>query len=363
VQGSVKRLEDPATETRVLELSGNRTGVQPSPRPLRLSGLGLDSVTEAAYYLLLEHPTWTPDQLTARLELDGSVANGVVNRLKEVDLVRTSEAGSPLRPVSPALGLTALAARREAELAEGRHALEQGRLAIADLISGLDEVQPPQRAGRGVDICWGARNIRARIAHLAGAATSEVLAMSTSTMLRPDESVIPAPSTIKVACRLVFADRQDNATRSVQLRALAASDIQVRLGRVPLSALIVDGVAVAFPVSDATAGQAVGVATVWLPSAVVALAELFERVWADAAPADRQPAGDNAAPAQRERDLLALLVAGVTDESAAYRLGISVRTVRRMVSDLMDRLGARSRFQAGARAAERGWLRSTASGN
>ncbi|MGM1060521.1 S8 family serine peptidase [Saccharothrix sp. Mg75] len=38
------------------------------------------------------------------------------------------------------------------------------------------------------------------------------------------------------------------------------------------------------------------------------------------------------------------------------RLGISVRTMRRVVSDLMDRLGARSRFQAGAKAADRGRL-------
>jgi DNA-binding NarL/FixJ family response regulator len=59
---------------------------------------------------------------------------------------------------------------------------------------------------------------------------------------------------------------------------------------------------------------------------------------------------------ERERQLLRLLTAGYTDESAAVRLGISVRTVRRTVSGIMDRLGARSRFQAGVKAADRGWL-------
>src|SRR5690606_39837840 len=58
----------------------------------------------------------------------------------------------------------------------------------------------------------------------------------------------------------------------------------------------------------------------------------------------------------RERELLTLLSAGNTDESAAAQLGVSVRTVRRMVADIMDRLGARSRFQAGVKAADRGWL-------
>lgn len=58
----------------------------------------------------------------------------------------------------------------------------------------------------------------------------------------------------------------------------------------------------------------------------------------------------------RERELLVLLMAGCTDETAAARLEVSVRTIRRTVADIMSRLGARSRFQAGAKAAGRGWL-------
>lgn len=56
----------------------------------------------------------------------------------------------------------------------------------------------------------------------------------------------------------------------------------------------------------------------------------------------------------RERQLLTVLTAGYTDDSAAVRLGILVRTVRRVVSGIMGRLGARSRFQAGVKAADRG---------
>ena len=35
---------------------------------------------------------------------------------------------------------------------------------------------------------------------------------------------------------------------------------------------------------------------------------------------------------------------------------VSLRTVRRMMSDLMERLAAQSRFQAGVNAAKRGWI-------
>jgi hypothetical protein len=53
------------------------------------------------------------------------------------------------------------------------------------------------------------------------------------------------------------------------------------------------------------------------------------------------------------------MAAGLTDEAAAKRLGVSLRTVRRQIQALMTRLQATSRFQAGHNAAQRGWLSAT----
>lgn len=52
--------------------------------------------------------------------------------------------------------------------------------------------------------------------------------------------------------------------------------------------------------------------------------------------------------------ILRALGSGLTDESAAKRLGVSLRTYRRRVADLMAKLEAGSRFQAGLRAGELG---------
>jgi LuxR family transcriptional regulator, transcriptional regulator of spore coat protein len=49
----------------------------------------------------------------------------------------------------------------------------------------------------------------------------------------------------------------------------------------------------------------------------------------------------------RERELVALLSRGHTDQEAAVRLGISPRTVTALVRGLMDRLGVDNRFQLG----------------
>lgn len=48
---------------------------------------------------------------------------------------------------------------------------------------------------------------------------------------------------------------------------------------------------------------------------------------------------------------LALVLAGLTDEAAAHRLGVSKRTVQRRIRELMDLAGARNRMELGHRAA------------
>lgn len=57
-----------------------------------------------------------------------------------------------------------------------------------------------------------------------------------------------------------------------------------------------------------------------------------------------------------QRRVLELLYAGMTDLAAAKKLGITDRTVRRHVAEVCRLLGARSRFEAGARAVERGLI-------
>ncbi|MFD1150605.1 helix-turn-helix transcriptional regulator [Saccharothrix hoggarensis] len=150
-----------------------------------------------------------------------------------------------------------------------------------------------------------------------------------------------------------------NLRRGVRYRVLLPDELrsaapglapaQVRtLPHVPMDAVVVDGVAAVLPAER-------GVAVFRLPSVVRAAVELFERLWPEAVAAfDVSDAPCELS--RRERELLTLLFAGSTDESAAARLDVSVRTVRRMVADIMNRLGARSRFQAGAKAADRGWL-------
>jgi DNA-binding NarL/FixJ family response regulator len=138
-----------------------------------------------------------------------------------------------------------------------------------------------------------------------------------------------------------------------QLTKLALAGARIRtVPAVQTDILIVDRATAVYP-----AGQ--GIAPFRLPGVVTTAVDHFERTWATAAPLlPRDETGADEL-SDRERDLLRLLATGATDAAAADELEISVRTVRRLMSDIMDRLGARSRFMAGAKAAHRGWLATT----
>jgi DNA-binding CsgD family transcriptional regulator len=152
-----------------------------------------------------------------------------------------------------------------------------------------------------------------------------------------------------VGYRLLLPDGvRDSPALVLRLGRLAAAGAGIRtVAAVPTDLTVIDHSVALLP-RDRCAGD---VAMVRLPGVVDAVVALFDRLWDAAVPLveDDELGG-------RERELLALLSGGCTDESAAARLGVSVRTVRRMMSAIMVRLGARSRFQAGLRAADRGLL-------
>ncbi|MDX6238196.1 MAG: hypothetical protein QOG10_3011 [Kribbellaceae bacterium] len=195
------------------------------------------------------------------------------------------------------------------------------------------------------------------IAALLADARDEVIVMSNLTPCGP--AFGPRDVRPGLRYRAIYPDTARTApTLCRHLGAMSVAGVAVRtMPQVPMNALIIDGSVAVLP-ADSTNGS---VAVLRLLSVVTTATELFERVWPDAVPlADSDvPVDTDLTP--RDREMLRLLALGVTDEVAAAQLGISVRTVRRMVSQIMSRLGARSRFQAGVKAADRGWLLDRAS--
>jgi DNA-binding CsgD family transcriptional regulator len=195
------------------------------------------------------------------------------------------------------------------------------------------------------------------IAALLAKAQHEVIAMSTLSPTGP--AFGPRDVRAGLRYRAIYPDTARTApTLCRHLGNMSVAGVAVRtMPHIPMNALIIDGSVAVLP-ADSRNGS---VAVLRLHSVVTTATELFERIWPDAV-----PLADNDIPVDtdlslREREMLRLLALGATDEFAAAQLNISVRTVRRMVAQIMHRLGARSRFQAGVKAADRGWLMDQAS--
>lgn len=107
-----------------------------------------------------------------------------------------------------------------------------------------------------------------------------------------------------------------------------------------------------------TLGESWGAVVVREPSIVAYLCEIFEQTWEQATPfADAAAEGLERVSREINETIVKLLASGLKDETIARRLGMSLRTTRRHIAEIMEQLNAESRFQAGVAAVTRGLIR------
>lgn len=151
---------------------------------------------------------------------------------------------------------------------------------------------------------------------------------------------------------------------------IAAGEAAVMVPELPFKLAVVDRRRALLPLGTGTELTA---ALIVRPSPLLdALIEVFEAQWTRGMPVPRSarsavlpeaPENRRESPAASAGEartglegLLTMLSAGMTDEAIARQLGVSARTVQRRISDLMESLGSRNRFQAGVQAVRHGLL-------
>jgi DNA-binding CsgD family transcriptional regulator/sugar-specific transcriptional regulator TrmB len=324
--------------------------------------LGLNALTESVYLAMLRHPDADLADIARQLDVDLAELSETLDDLERLSLLRTSSSAcaAAVQPVRPEVGLAVLLAREQAGLARRQQRIEESTAAFASLLSSRREL-PPEEPDVGVQRLVGVDGIRARTGDLAASAQWEwcsFLPGGCRTAAGPPVHWTPDTEAIDrgVRVRAVYLDtiRNDQPTLGHVTR-LAELCAEVRTApSLPLAFLVVDRSTAVVPVDG---GSGAPTALVLSDGGMVAaLVALFNFVWKTAQPVGsprrRQPEG----PSSRDKEVLSMLAAGHTDEAVARRLGVSARTARRLASDLLNRLRARSRFQAGVMAATRGWI-------
>ncbi|MHB1431082.1 MAG: TrmB family transcriptional regulator [Streptosporangiaceae bacterium] len=318
-----------------------------------LEGLGLTEDQEAIYVALVGVSSATLRELADRCP--AVPAASAIAALERAGLV-SRLAGTPdtYAAAPPDVALELLARAREQELARTRLSVAQladryrqsRRTAqpyeVIEVVSSGDATvrrwEQVQRSARRQVRCFD-RPPYVTPPRAANPVEQEMLAAGVTYRAVYHPAGLAMPGRSAAVWSMIRTGEQARVAESVPVKMFIADD---QLALIPLE---VDGSAESSLVIRAS-------------SMLDTLIALFELVWERAVPL--HPGGElpmsDPRPGEDEAALLSLLAAGLTDAAIARQLGTHPRTVQRRVRDLLDRLGASTRFQAGLQAVRRGWL-------
>jgi DNA-binding CsgD family transcriptional regulator len=315
----------------------------------------------AVYQALLHEPSLSLTDLVEHVRLPERTVRRILDQLADLQLVRQPSAGDQeVVLIPPDEALSGLLARAQADLRHREAGLRQAQEEIVEMTRGWR-----QRCA-SISRISGAGAVRDRLRRLSRTARAEVRSFCPGDVVLsracPGDAVPasaspdPQPPGRSVAIRAICQDtcRRDpdapGHARWMSEHGAAVRTVPV----VPMRLMLVDRTVAIIPISPAE--PRAGVLEIRNPSILAMFSTLFEEMWQDATPLDGQPARRENGLRPQERQVLRLLADGVTDETIARKLGVSVRTVRRTVAGLATQLNASSRFQAGLNAARAGWL-------
>jgi DNA-binding MarR family transcriptional regulator/DNA-binding CsgD family transcriptional regulator len=348
---------------------------------------GLNPAEETVYLSLVRQGGATPRELTERTGLETARVSRAVVGLDRKGLVhRTPPPHERIVPVPPDLAVEQLIRRRIEDLERTREAAHrlahetQHQLANRRTEELIEIVSGRAAVGRAFERVQRTARREMRVldappyATQAGVNQMQLDRQAEGIVYRGvyDAAALAEPGYLATVATHVHAGEQARLTDAVPTK-LAIADGELALLPLAWATLPVD----AFHSAEAAQNR--------LPADVLLSAEaaqnrptahdaallvhrcglldaliaLFETVWALATPlalTDENGISADGAVSADDRNLLSLLVAGLTDEAAGARLGVSRRTVVRRVQRLMELTSSRSRLQLGWRARERGWL-------
>ena len=326
-------------------------------RPRPLTALGLSPAQERLYRALLRVASMSPESAAEVLgapegspdyaeAVDDLVSRGLVLHAID-DLV----AAPPARALALRLEPTVL----------GADQLRERLAAVQDLLPELEAEHRTAREERTEHVELQAIDRQQVVP------TLQTIALETTgelRWLRPQHWVSGAAGDRWIGqllaggrrSRAIYPARAlEEAPVAVRRRAERGEHVRV-LGSVPGRLALIGDVAALVPRSLGPGDDVILV--VRQRALVDSLIWLFESLWERALVVPGLPGDGDTVSADEgaRRLLLEQLARGAKDEQIARTLGLSLRTVRRRVADLMDDLGAGSRFQAGVEAVRRGWI-------
>ncbi|MBQ0987112.1 helix-turn-helix transcriptional regulator [Streptomyces sp. F63] len=326
-----------------------------------MSVFGVSPLEEEIYRHFLRNPGTSPDDIHLLLHCERERVRHSLDRLRGLGLLHPAGGDGLLDPADPEIALARLTDTRLRALHQELRRVTQSR----HVINGLRAEQGPRaQAGSGIEQLEGLEQIRDRIDDLAFFARDEILSVEPYTRLSPENIARSRPLDHRCLRRgveirsVVLRRALDDTPTADYLRELVAHGAKIRVARdITERMLVYDRRAALVPLDPADTAR--GALLARKRGLVANIVALFEKIWQQAVEftgpgEDGDGAGTGLSDFER-RVLVSMCSVG-KDEAGARDLGVSVRTYRRYVADLLQTLGAASRAQAALLARERGWI-------
>lgn len=322
-----------------------------------LEALGFGAVEAALYELLVAHGRMTLDEVLAQGDVKPQRQRRALSELVSKGLVRQlagPEHEYVVAPPEPAI---------EVLIAEQMSALQAVRAQSAELAARVRSVTQNADPAELIEVVSGDGAARQLFLQVVKTVREELLVFD-----RPPYAAAPTEAieeqaermTAGLSLRTVFdSSLLDDSVHVRRILAGVANGEQGRVATVPLKLAIIDREWGMLPLVHADGVTPEAVVIVRRSVLLDSMLALFESIWSHAAEIRPQSADELTLLATDEaelRQLAHLMAAGMTDLAIARHLGISERTVRRRIKDLTDELRVDSRFVAGVKAAQRGWV-------
>ncbi|MEE1928090.1 helix-turn-helix transcriptional regulator [Streptomyces sp. TRM 70351] len=320
----------------------------------------IDAATSRIYRLRVMHATESLERIATRAGVTPQEAAAAESRLAALGLLQPAPSGG-WAAVSPETAADTLLAAAQREVLERQSAIAATRARLHALTGEYLEARSLRSDKGSIEIIEGIDSIRSVIDDLARHCSSSVDALIPGGGL--DEAAISSATRldretlargVRMRTLLQHSARKHPPTARYAAQISAAGARIRSTGVLPSRILIADNESAVLPVDPED--HAAGVVLVRDPAVLSFLRRLFEHHWDRGLEFTAEEQENGPEPTQLERDVLLLLAAGKKNDVIAHQLGISPRSVSRIVAHLMDRLGATSRFQAGVRAAMNGWI-------
>lgn len=317
--------------------------------------VGLDGPAELVYRLVLAEGAVDPAAVAAALPLDVDAAATLLERLRDAGLInRVSGRGEDYTAVDPRVALRSLTERTADRL-------DRMRAAIPAMAELFERAAAATRTDPDVRVVDEPGLIGMWYVRLEHEVTDEFLAFDRPPYVLADANPVePLVLARGVDWRVVYAaEVLDRPGAWADLRHAVDHGERSRIApELPTKLAIADR-RIAIVSTSLDPGRPVALVTESAPL-VELLVSYFEATWDRAIDV---PASDTLAgvrlgrgPSEEDLALLAMLDVGAKDEVIARELGMSPRTLRRRSAELLQRLGAANRFQAGAQAVRKGWI-------